>query len=728
MFSFAKRNLYDSVIDQTMGYTSLGSGVWTWFNSPEAIFLDSDTILAQMVDAKGDADPGNRLVSFNDKTGVVTLEKNTEALGFSATKDDHNNGALLKLSSGTLLSMAAGHPSVGLYLARATSGDPADLTSWSSIHTQTGTSGHAYCNLYELEGDPYQFGRQSTSPGIWYYTKSTDDGVTWSSRVQFMEGTVVSDYSCYMIFCRTSSERLDFLVTTGHPRTATNSVYHGYFNAVAGTFHKTDGTSVDISGGPAEPADFTLVYDGSSTNAWLWDLRRFRGKLYGLITFYPDYISNDWTNHRYGRVSLSGTTWSFEEVGEAGVQLHDGTTEEQYSGGCCFHPTDPDTVFGCYVWPTDRYSDLRKYVKNNGTWSYGTMLATDASSGTRVARPVCIPHSNRIMCFAGKYESFLTPSTEAITFDADIPIVRKTGEHYARAWRIKSLTMGNLDDNVQLGEVELRPTIGGATYTATGSAIGSDDFGGSYPPANAFDGNNATRWVGTGTFDHWIGWDAGVGNKFTVSEVFIRAYATIVSSCPTYVLLEYSDDASTWYPYCFLPGSEPLAYRTPTASSTGRTFRAYDCRDLFVEKAPIPYRYIRFDMVEYRYDTAAAYPVVEHIKIRDSDTNNLCITAGGTASASITGTGTIANVFVDDGTLWGPGFSNGHQFIQWDFGAGNEQLPKDVQIRSRSDAGTLRIPVGWLVRGSNNGITWDTLIWERGQSWTGAETKTMTML
>lgn len=544
-----------------------------------------------------------------------------------------------------------------------------------------------------------------------------------------MRGTVTDDYSCYLVFCKTSATRLDFLVTLGHPRTATNSIYHGYYDASTNTFHKTDGTTVDISGGPAAPQDFTLAYDGSTTNAWLWDLQQIGGSLYGLIVTYPGFAVNDWTDHRYGRLALSGTTWTYEEVGPAGVQLHDGSVEKQYSGGACLHPSNPDVVFGCYVDPTYRFSNLRKYVRDTGgTWTSDHLMATDRRGGTRVGRPVPIPGLDWVMVFAGDYQSFLTPATDAIAFAADSVTTREAGNVSARAWRVRSLACGNMDDNVQLAEVEFRPTVGGAKYSATGSAIGSDDYGGSYPPANAFDGSTSTRWVGTGTFDHWVGWDAGAGNIFTVQEVFVRAYSSVVSSCPIYLLLEFSDDLTTWTPYCFLPGAEPLAYRGLTASSTGRTFTAYDCRDIFVPAANEPsYRFFRFDLVESRYDTAAPYYVVENIKIRNGAGTDLCASVGGTPTASNTGTGAVANLFVDDTTLWGPGLQNGEAHVIWDFGAGNAQMPADVQIRARSSGSPLRIPTGWLVRGSNNGITWDTLFWERGQAWTTGETKTFAL-
>ena len=719
----------------TQGVYHVGRGVWTWFNSPQFIDMGNDELAVTACDSDTNYENGSDgiIITALDVTDGSTRSVESELLGFNGGGDDHNTGALLKLSSGTVLSLAAAHPSSGLYLGRATNGDPTTITAWSSIHSQTGTSAHTYCNLFELDSKAFQFGRTGTNPGNWYYTSSADDGVTWATHTDFMNG--IGGYSCYMHFFQRAQTRLDFFVTTGHPRDTTNSVYHGYYDAANNTFHKTDGTAVSI---PAIPTDFTLAYDGSSTNAWLWDIKEFNGDLYGLISKYPDYTTNDWADHRYQRLHLSGTTWSDEEVGLAGGSIHDGSIEEQYSGGACFAPDDPDVVFGVHVdhnfnASADKVCTMQKFTRNGvGDWTASYMFQTDFMRDNQIGRPRSIIGSDFIFFWAGRYPSFSTMKTEVFCFHKD-HTPREMGVQTAQAWRLRCLNANACNGNMQLAEIEFRETIGGADITDTigGTSIASSVYNNrsDLDHANAFNGNTGDRWAAQGWRDSWIGWDAGAGNSFAVSEIAIRA-GSVVSEFPTNYLLEYSLDGTNWTSYCFVPGSEPLSYRHFDSTSGWQYAVCRDCQDLFVPNPQAStYRFFRWFFFEVGVNGSSRGSwIIENIKLRDGVGTNL-ITGTDKDRFSDEQSGNEGDhAFLDDTQIWYSNQSLGSMYLEWDMGVGNEIYPADCQIRCRSNSSTFREPRGFLIQASNNGFLWDTIHVEKGLTWTLGETKTFTLV
>lgn len=112
-------------------------------------------------------------------------------------------------------------------------------------------------------------------------------------------------------------------------------------------------------------------------------------------------------------------------------------------------------------------------------------------------------------------------------------------------WRVRFLgSQGGV--YIQLREIEFQDALG-ANLCFGGTASASSEYSGGYTFANAFDGSYATQW--STVANDWPCW---LRYTFTsavdVAQVLIRCSAAVSYSPRTAadVILEYSDDASTW--------------------------------------------------------------------------------------------------------------------------------------------------------------------------------------
>jgi len=97
-----------------------------------------------------------------------------------------------------------------------------------------------------------------------------------------------------------------------------------------------------------------------------------------------------------------------------------------------------------------------------------------------------------------------------------------------------------------LSEVEFHATIGGADQTGSGTPSADSDTGGTYPASLAFDNNNATQWVSSATYPHWLKYDFGVSTPVDVVEYTMRPRTASATDVPTAWQLQWSDDGASW--------------------------------------------------------------------------------------------------------------------------------------------------------------------------------------
>lgn len=353
---------------QLSGSADFPNGAWCWFQDPRAIVdvnQSGEPIMLvssfsardraeyafrywgkeQKHYAKGD----NDLYWMNLQTGKTGQVKIHRGL----TQDDHNVGALSKLTDGRYLIAYADHGYERKSYFKTTL-KPNDPTTWSEARHFTHGEPVTYSNLYRVDyennektsktkdgGTLINFSRAvGFDPNV---VSSFDEGATWH-----YQGLLLGGPGRPYVRYAQGQNTVHFIASDQHPRDFNNSIYHGV----------TDGKSVFSSTGKiidpditddvfVQPKELTLVQAGSpSLVAWPIDIHvdkndhpyalysaqinaENRGKLPGL-------------EHRYYYARLVDNQWQTHEIAHAGSALYE--WEQDYTGLAALDPNDPDYV------------------------------------------------------------------------------------------------------------------------------------------------------------------------------------------------------------------------------------------------------------------------------------------------------------------------------------------------------------------------------------------------
>jgi hypothetical protein len=390
-------------------------GIWTWFNSPVA-FYDS-TADSLVFGAYPKAFQRPLIGAFNCTTRADLQYGILEGAAAYET-DDHDNPAVYLLASGKYLACFSEHNDDSLSYT-STAANSARL--WDAGVSMNTASQDAYCQILQAtySNKIYCFHRRFiTTEYPQYFRTSTDDGATWSSSTQFLQD---SGDRPYFRWWRTSGTRFDFVYTNGQPSEAVCSLYHGYMTIDASTgahaYYKSDGTLVgDDADLPFTSADFTLVYDGTTSEGWIWDLKYINGQPTVVFAVFPSH-GTDSHEYHYGR--FNGTSWSTAKICDAGTTAAEDwlySVEVNYSGGICLDPTNENIV---YLSREYGATDFRVETWTNSSgWSKTADLSGNTSSVN--ARPVAVDcdGTTNILWWEGTYTSFTSYDTDLRIYPA----------------------------------------------------------------------------------------------------------------------------------------------------------------------------------------------------------------------------------------------------------------------------------------------------------------------
>lgn len=353
-------------------------GGWTWFNDPRAVYYNGKTYFGY-IDGSGDP----YAAQYVHSTELTSTTARLYPAQSPFEVDDHDNPAfLIRDSDKRILAFFSTHTSTNQYVNIST--NPEDATSWAgptNVAASIGGNLVTYANPVQLTGevnDPIYFFFRDHYDGVnaeWAYSKSTDGGVTWGTKVSVVRLT-------YSKNVPNGDSRIDFVASPHASSESTeHSIYHFYYQG--GSWFKSDGTSA--GGLPLAASSLTKVYSGAGAadHAWLWDIAiGSDGHPRIVFATFPSV-----TDHRYQYARWTGSTWVVNQIVAAGGSIYPSAgAEDHYSGGVVLDQSDPNIVWasvgvGGGVW------ELRRYATGDGgsTWSSTTL----ASSGKNV-RPVSI--------------------------------------------------------------------------------------------------------------------------------------------------------------------------------------------------------------------------------------------------------------------------------------------------------------------------------------------------
>lgn len=376
--------LYNSGYGNPLGLRDYHAidGIWSWFTNPRAVHYNSKLYWGAVTQSSA----GDLVAhDYNRLTG--TIETSTLSTAFDGN-DHANPSILIRDSDKKLMVFATRHNDTEFnYWVSTNAEDASAFGTATNIDSSIGGERYDYPCPIQLTGeanDPiYVFYRhRNTANTAWLgtcFTKSTDDGATWAAGTTLFQN---AGERPYFMYARNGDDRIDFACTNGHPdEVAACSIYHFYYQG--GNYYTSDGTLIgDGTALPLEPADVTLVYDGTTVDSWVYDLAVDSS---GNPVIVYSTLNTRASDHRYRYARWSGSTWVDNEICTAGGPLY--VAASTYSGGVTVDKVNTNIVWcsrntAAGVWGIYRYTTS----DGGATW---VEEQQDAHSGVVNARPFC---------------------------------------------------------------------------------------------------------------------------------------------------------------------------------------------------------------------------------------------------------------------------------------------------------------------------------------------------
>ena len=328
-------------------------GGWCWFEDPRVVVDAGNLVLGSV--ANGSHDPARKgdidVVSYDLAAGTLvrsTLHKNLQA-------DDHDSPALLLRPDGRWLALYSMHGTENRIYYRF-SVRPHDATEWQpeQVFVPSLSTRVTYSNPLRLsrenvpEGRIYNFfrGYDNTAKPAWMF--SDDLGESWRMGGLLIDFQAARKQRPYVKYASDGRDTIHFAFTEGHPMEFNTGIYHAVYRA--GQICDSEGRFIrSPTNGPIVPSEATRIFAGNSSNiAWIHGLaldNQGRPRLVYIVQKNAAGVPEGKAGQdlRYHFARWDGSKWHDAEIAFAGSTLYTG--EDDYAGGICLHPDDPNTVF-----------------------------------------------------------------------------------------------------------------------------------------------------------------------------------------------------------------------------------------------------------------------------------------------------------------------------------------------------------------------------------------------
>lgn len=209
-----------------------------------------------------------------------------------------------------------------------------------------------------------------------------------------------------------SSDRIDYVVTDGHPNETTTSIYH-FYRGADGRFYDSSASLVgEVADLPLSPSDVTTVWNARAegSDSWQWDIAH--DEIGNPVILFASIASADSHTMHYAR--WTETRWLVHEMADVGGTVAPGVGEDQYSAGGALDPAGPDRVWLAKERGDGNKASLWKYETDDGGISWS---GKDRTPGTAVEnlRPV-VPENRSdavaVLFMRGRYAHYTHFDTE----------------------------------------------------------------------------------------------------------------------------------------------------------------------------------------------------------------------------------------------------------------------------------------------------------------------------
>lgn len=361
----------------------ISDGGWTWYNDPRAIVTGERILVGSITGTAANGDI--RITQFSGgSASTFELHSNLEL-------DDHDNPALLELPGGKFAAFYCKHTDTSGLRYRVTS-SPRSIAAWETevLIPNYGVE-VSYAKPFILsDGIIRIFQRSSVNPTRPYHmikatAASISGGGTSWTRTSVIQATGQRPYG----ILRQNGDRIDFLMTNGHPNETVTSLYHIYMQLVGGVekWYKSDGTEI-TSGYPIDPStQGTLIQNATGGRCWNWDIRLGGdGKPRVLATRYPSSTGArdvPFSDIEYWHYRWTGSAWTGFRIASSQISLY--ANENHYAGGMCFDANDITTVYLSLV-VSGKY-EISEWLINEGAQTISKVRDITTGSSYHNIRP-----------------------------------------------------------------------------------------------------------------------------------------------------------------------------------------------------------------------------------------------------------------------------------------------------------------------------------------------------
>lgn len=361
-------------------------GMWTWYNDPRAVVSEGVTYVGT--------------ISGNSSGGDVQLSKlasgavSTTQLANNLQVDDHDNPGLVVLPGGKIAAFYSHHSgdTVGMRY-RVSSNALPDISSFAAeVQVANGGIATGYCQVSLLNDGIVRVVQRSgnSTERTWQFVEASAADVE-AGTASWTRTTILRTAGArpYVLSYKTAANRIDFLVTNGHPNETATSLYHIYMQLDGGTerWYKSDGTEI-VSGLPIDiTTSGTLIQNTTGGRCWNWALKLGAdGYPRVLATRYPsstgarDIVFSD---IEYWHYRWTGTAWTGFPIASGQTSLY--PNENHYAGGLCFDGNTTDRLYMALV--VDGIYEISEWAINETAQAVSKLRQITSGSTYHNIRP-----------------------------------------------------------------------------------------------------------------------------------------------------------------------------------------------------------------------------------------------------------------------------------------------------------------------------------------------------
>ena len=253
---------------------------------------------------------------------------------------------------------------------------------------------------------------------------SNDLGQSWTLGGLLIDFEARRKQRPYVKYASDGRDTIHFAFTEGHPMEFDTGIYHAIYRA--GQLCDSQGKAIRaLIKGPIVPAEATRIFAGNSNNiAWIHGIaldQQGRPRLVFTVQKNAAGIPKGKAGQdlRYHFARWDGSRWHEAEIAYAGSSLYPG--EDDYSGGICLHPDDPDTVFiSASVDPSTgkapgHFEIYRGRTHDQGaTWSWTSVTQDSALDNLRPIVVSTAPDQAALLWLRGRYFKYTRYELEVL--------------------------------------------------------------------------------------------------------------------------------------------------------------------------------------------------------------------------------------------------------------------------------------------------------------------------